>query len=93
MQRIRLHRQLLRLSVTGVRPGTMEGSVRFGTARNAGDKNLSFETLKPVFVNAPAGLIQHSKSDPDLETVRADPRFAAMLAAAEARFAGKSGAA
>jgi adenylate cyclase len=60
---------------------------------NAGDKIGSFETLETVFTNAPAGLIQHSKSDPDLEHVRADPRFAAMLAAAEARFADKTGVA
>ena len=59
---------------------------------NAGDKNLALEMLEPVFANAPAGLIQHSKSDPDLEHVRKDSRFAVMLAVAEARPVGKSGA-
>src|SRR5665213_1717838 len=57
---------------------------------NAGEKDAALDMLEYVLARAPAGLIQHSKSDPDLEGVRADPRFADMLAAAEARFAGKN---
>jgi hypothetical protein len=35
--------------------------------------------------------VDHAKVDPDLEPLREDPRFKAMLAAAEARFATATG--
>jgi hypothetical protein len=31
------------------------------------------------------GLLNHAKADPDLDPLRRDPRFKAMIAAAEAR--------
>ena len=33
------------------------------------------------------GLLNHAKADPDLDPLRDDPRFKAMIAAAEARLA------
>ncbi len=33
------------------------------------------------------GLLNHAKADPDLDPLRDDPRFQAMVAAAEARLA------
>jgi hypothetical protein len=34
-----------------------------------------------------AGFLNHAKADPDLDPLRDDPRFKAMVAAAETRFA------
>jgi len=41
--------------------------------------------LGPVFEKMGAGLITHAKIDPDMNALREDPRFKAMLAAAEKR--------
>jgi len=41
--------------------------------------------LGPAFEKMGAGLINHAKIDPDMNALREDPRFKAMLAAAEKR--------
>jgi adenylate cyclase len=51
------------------------------------DKNGALEMLSPAFEKMGAGLLTHAKADPDLDCIRDDPRFKAMLAAAEARAA------
>lgn len=43
--------------------------------------------LGPAFENMGAGLLTHAKLDRDFDCIRDDPRFKAMLAAAEARLA------
>jgi hypothetical protein len=43
--------------------------------------------LGPVFENLAIGFLNHAKADPDLDPLRDDPRFKAMVAAAEARLA------
>jgi adenylate cyclase len=54
------------------------------------DVDGAIELLTPLFDGISAGLLNHAKADPDLDSVRADPRFQSMVAAAEARLAASS---
>jgi hypothetical protein len=51
------------------------------------DPDGALELLRPLFENISPGLLNHAKADPDLDSIRDDPRFAEMIAAAEARLA------
>ncbi|HSY06043.1 MAG TPA: TIR domain-containing protein [Steroidobacteraceae bacterium] len=51
------------------------------------DVDTALELLRPVFETLAAGFLNHAKADPDLDPLRDDPRFKAMVAAAETRFA------
>jgi len=51
------------------------------------DFDSALEMLRPVFAAWNSGFLKHAKADPDLDAIRDDPRFQAMLAAAEARVA------
>jgi adenylate cyclase len=51
------------------------------------DFNLAVELLEPVMKNMGRGQLAWLKSDPDLDGLREDPRFKAMLEAAENRIA------
>ena len=49
------------------------------------DNEAALEMLGPAFERMNAELVHHAKVDPDLSPLRDDPRFQAMLAAAERR--------
>ena len=51
------------------------------------DPDAALELLGPVFETLAIGFLNHTKADPDLDPLRADPRFKAMVAAAETRLA------
>ena len=51
------------------------------------DKDAALEMLGPAFEKMGAGFINHAKVDPDWDCIRDDPRFKAMVAAAEVRVA------
>jgi adenylate cyclase len=54
------------------------------------DPDGAIELLGPLFERISIGLLNHAKADPDLDPVRDDPRFRAMVATAEERLAASS---
>jgi adenylate cyclase len=70
---------------------TMRYNFACALANHLNDKEAALEMLGPAFEKMGTGLINHAKIDPDFDCVRDDPRFQAMLAAAEARVASDSG--
>jgi len=49
------------------------------------DHDAALKLLGPVFERLGIGFLQHARADPDLDALREDPRFKAMVAAMEAR--------
>ncbi|HEY2179941.1 MAG TPA: TIR domain-containing protein [Caulobacteraceae bacterium] len=58
-----------------------------GLSRYAGDIEGAVEMLGPVFETISPSLLHATQTDPDLDPLRADAHFQALLAAAEARLA------
>ncbi|MEJ2516160.1 MAG: TIR domain-containing protein [Gammaproteobacteria bacterium] len=52
-----------------------------------GDKEAALEMLVPVFATITDSFLPYAKADPDLDLLRDEPRFHAMIADAEARLA------
>jgi len=51
------------------------------------DKDAALDVLGQVFDTITDNFLPYVKGDPDLELLRDDPRYQAMIAAAEARLA------
>jgi adenylate cyclase len=51
------------------------------------DADAALQMLGPVFEDMSIGMLNHARADPDLDPLRADARFSAMLADAEKRLA------
>ena len=51
------------------------------------DKDAALQLLEPLFATIQDSFLAYAKADPDFELLRDDPRFKAMVAAAEARLA------
>ncbi|MGH8125290.1 MAG: tetratricopeptide repeat protein [Rhodanobacteraceae bacterium] len=51
------------------------------------EKEAALEMLEPLFGEITASFLRYLKADPDLESLHDDPRYQAMVAAAEARLA------
>jgi adenylate cyclase len=58
-----------------------------GFVRGLSDPEAALAMLAPVVEKATPAFLAHVKIDPDLDPLREDPRFTAMIAAAEARLA------
>jgi adenylate cyclase len=54
------------------------------------DYDGAIELLRPILSKVPAAFVNYAKIDPDLDPVRQDPRFQAMIAAADARLTAKA---
>ena len=54
-------------------------------SRHLGEVDAAIELLGPVFETISPGLLSAALSDPDLDPIRGDPRFVAMVAEAESR--------
>jgi adenylate cyclase len=73
-------------------PDNMNARYNFACTlvRDLQDFDAALEMLRPVFETLGVGFLNHTKADPDLNPIREDPRFKAMIAAVELRLAGAS---
>jgi len=71
-----------------IEPDNMNMRYNFACAMTTlRETDVALEILGPVFETAHIDRLNHAKVDPDLDPIRTDPRFEAMVASAEARLA------
>ena len=71
-----------------IEPDNMNMRYNFACAMTTlREMDVALEILGPVFETAHIDRLNHAKVDPDLDPIRRDPRFEAMVASAEARLA------
>jgi adenylate cyclase len=71
-----------------IEPDNMNMRYNFACAMTTlREMDAALEILGPVFESAHIDRLNHAKVDPDLDPIRKDPRFEAMVASAEARLA------
>jgi adenylate cyclase len=73
-------------------PDNMNARYNFACALTSHlkDSDGALKLLRPVFETLAIAWLNHAKADPDLDPLRDDPRFKAMVAAAETRLAAAS---
>jgi len=81
-----MHRALL------VDPDNLKTRYNFACLLSAAlhEPESALEVLGPLFAHVSSGLLNHARVDPDLDPLRDDPRFKAMVDGAEARLAAKA---
>jgi adenylate cyclase len=67
----------------------MRYNLACGLAAHFNDRDGAIALLGSVFEKMTQGDLRYAKADPDFDTIRDDPRFVAMLTAAEKRLAGQ----
>ncbi|HJR14024.1 MAG TPA: TIR domain-containing protein [Rhodanobacteraceae bacterium] len=83
----RMNRALL------IDPDNMDMRYNFACALNAylDDKQAALDMLEPLFAGITAYLLRYLRADPDFDSLHGDPRYQAMVLAAEARLAAAKG--
>jgi adenylate cyclase len=72
---------------------TMRWNLACGLAGELGDKDAAIEMVASFADRAPAAMVKYLRLDTDLDSLRDDPRFEALVSAAEERVAAQKSAA